>query len=500
MKTLTPSFQKKEGEDLPIKILQIGEGNFMRGFFDWLIQQLNNQGFFQGNVAAVQPTPHGKKLPTLRAQGHAYTVILRGSQNGETINESEIITAIAESVNPYNEWEELKNYALNPDIQIVTSNTTEAGLKDEQEAWTRDYALSSFPGKVVQLLYERFCHFEGDDSKGWYFIPCELVENNGDVLKEIVLKKCREWELGEDFIRWVNEANHFCRTLVDRIVTGYPRNEEEELQQQFGYEDQLMTVVEPYYLFVIDGPPEIKQLLPFDQLNTNVKFDRVDKYAELKIRLLNAPHTMLFALGTFCGEKTVYNAMQNQKLNAFVRKTMHTSIIPLLTQPKTEAEEFAEAVLQRFNNPYQQHYLSDLGQNGIAKFASRVLPLWLKCPTNGQGQHYFAIALAALLAYYRPNAYGHGQTQSTINGELYPLREKEETINKLYEEWEGLRVGTRSFEDIVHTCLVDFFDLKDKKSEALLPEALIAHYLKVIIEHGGEAVIDELTINLLEEK
>ncbi|MGY4688451.1 tagaturonate reductase [Salibacterium sp. K-3] len=493
LKTKDPE-QVRDQTGLPVKVLQIGEGNFMRGFFDWMIEHMNRQGLFNGSVAALQPTPHGRKLPDLKAQDHAYTVQLRGRLDGKTVDRADVVTAISTSVNPYEEWDRAVAAAVEPTLEILASNTTEAGLVYQEEDWNRAAAPLSFPGKTVQLLYERFLAFDGDPDKGLVLLPCELVERNGDVLKDIVLRKIEDWSLGEEFRQWVTDHNEFCQTLVDRIVTGYPANIE-QFQEKLGYEDRLFTVAEPYHLFVIEGGEKAKQILPLQDAGLNAAYADVKDYAELKIRLLNAPHTMMFALSHLYGVDTVYEAMRDKEVRAFVEGAMDHAIKPVLPYDKDEKDHFAAGVLERFENPYQRHQLTDLGQNAIQKFGTRVQPIWQRWDSGNPANQYFALALAAVIVYYQPQEKGQEKVQGAALGREFPLRESEEMITFMHDKWNEHRNGNLST-----TALVDAFLARQGELPAdETRKHLISGFVDALLENGAVQTLEQFHQNIKEE-
>ncbi|SFQ27040.1 tagaturonate reductase [Salibacterium halotolerans] len=479
--------QLKNNADLPVKVLQIGEGNFMRGFLDWMIEHMNRQGLFNGSVAALQPTPHGRKIPDLHAQDNAYTVQLRGRLDGRTIDRADLVTAISTSINPYEEWEKAVAVARAPGLEVLTSNTTEAGIVYQEEDWNRDAAPLSFPGKTTQLLYERYTAFDGDPDKGLVLLPCELVERNGDVLKDIVLRKIEDWSLSGDFRKWVTEHNEFCQTLVDRIVTGYPAGIE-EYQEKLGYEDRLLTVAEPYHLFVIEGGERARRVLPLEDAGLNAVFGPVEDYAELKIRLLNAPHTMMFAPAFLYGVDTVYEAMQNPDIRAFVEGAMDHAIKPVLPYDKEEKDRFARDVLERFDNPYQRHMLTDLGQNGMQKFGTRVQPIWEKWDSRDPANQYFTLALAALLVYYQPQEKGQEKVQGYALGRDMLLRDSEEKVNKMYDLWRRHERQELSTAALVEECTDDS-----------VHAPLVGEYIDALLENGAVSVLQQFHIDAKEE-
>jgi tagaturonate reductase len=245
--------------DFPEKVIQFGEGNFLRAFVDWMIHLANQKGRFKGRVVLVQPIAQGL-IEAVNAQDGLYTLFLRGIQDGKIVQRREIISAVSRGVNPYEKWADYLALADNPEITVVVSNTTEAGIAYVEEPLDPEKTPASFPGKLTLLLHRRFTRFDGAADKGFLILPCELIDRNGDQLLAVILKLCDHWRLGAEFKQWVSRHNFFCNTLVDRIVTGYPRNEARKLEEELGYEDALMDTGEIFHLWVIEGDPDQQHL------------------------------------------------------------------------------------------------------------------------------------------------------------------------------------------------------------------------------------------------
>jgi tagaturonate reductase len=243
------------------------------------------------------------------------------------VERNEIISSVSRGINPYSNWDEVLKVAESSDIQFVFSNTTEAGLTYLEEAYDEQKSPLSFPGKVTAFLYHRYKVMNEKPEAGLVLIPCELVEGNGDVLKELVLRYAKEWNMPKKFITWVNNHNQFCNTLVDRIVTGYPKDNIEEYRDLLGYEDVLLTAGEPYHLFAIEAGEDVAERLPFHQAGLNVKWGPITPHRELKVRLLNGPHTMMFSVCYLAGVDTVLEAMQDPDLSEFVKSGMIEEIL-----------------------------------------------------------------------------------------------------------------------------------------------------------------------------
>lgn len=388
--------------DYPIRIMQVGDGNFIRGFIDWMIYELNRKTNFQGSIVSIQATPRGKTVPKLQQQDNLFTLQLRGIQDGKIVNEKHIVDSISKSINPYSDWEETLKLAELEELEFLFSNTTEAGIRYEKEQFAQETCPLSFPAKVVSLLYHRFCHFNGDPDKGWTIIPCELIENNGDELKRICLQLAKDWALPSNFMTWLNSACTFCNTLVDRIVPGYPTKEDTKLFEEFGYEDELLTVAEPYHLFVIEGPDFLQVKLPFQAARLNVQFDKVDLYRELKVKLLNAPHTMLASIGLALGIESVREGMEDKLVSSFVKGALKEEIRETLPSAgKEKALPFIEQVYDRFANPTIYHRLADISLNSYAKFIARIWPsLFQYTKEFGHPPKRLVFAFAAFLSYF----------------------------------------------------------------------------------------------------
>ena len=436
---------------LPERVLQIGEGNFMRGFLDWMLYRMNRSGCFQGRAVAIQPTPRGKVVPKLNRQDGLYTLVQRGLENGEAVERIELVDAISRGINPYDNWAEALRTAESPDIRFVFSNTTEAGLQWSEEPWEPEKSPLSYPGKLVALLYHRYRHFQGAAEAGWVILPCELVENNGRVLKALCKQAAAHWGLPDDFVGWMDRACVFANTLVDRIVTGYPHGEEETWANRLGYHDELLTVCEPYHLFVIEGPDGLAAELPFQQAGLRVHFDRIDQYRELKVKLLNAPHTLLAAVAFLAGVDTVREAVEDRQMHAYLLQAMSGEIKETLSVANRErADGYIHDVLQRFANPYLHHRLHDISLNGLSKYKTRVLPcIHAYQAEKGTLPVALTFGLAALFVFYRGKS-GAGEKFVGLrqNGEQYEIRDHAVFVAELSEVWEradSLSAGVEHF-------------------------------------------------------
>ena len=344
------------------KIIQFGEGGFLRGFADWMIKKINDKADFNGSVVVVQPIENGM-CDMLSAQNGVYTHICRGLE-GVEVQKNDVISRC---VKPYDDFGEYLKLAENPDFRFIISNTTEAGITFSEEDKITDSPAKTFPAKLTQLLKKRFDLKLG----GFVFLPCELIDKNGENLKKCILHYADLWDLGTDFKSWIENENIFCNTLVDRINTGYPKDEKIELD----YEDNMINTSEYFHLWVIEGYNDLFREIPFDKCGLNVILtDNLEMYRTRKVRILNGAHTSLVPYALLEGFDTVKSCVDNEKMNEHIRKCVFDEIIPTLDLPEEELKQYANDVLTRFANPYIKHYLSSIALNSVSKFKVRVLP------------------------------------------------------------------------------------------------------------------------------
>lgn len=387
--------------DLPERVIQFGEGNFLRAFVDWMFHKLNRQGLFNGRVVVVQPIAEGL-VDKINAQDGLYTLLLRGLENGQPVEYKEIITSVSRGINPYADWDAFLKCAENPDIEYVISNTTEAGIAYDPNDRPDMRPPASFPGKLAVYLYHRFRHFNGDPAKGMVILPCELIDRNGDNLKKIIFRLADEWQWPQDFKDWLENHNYFLNTLVDRVVTGYPKDEAAAIQAQLGYEDDLLDTGELFHLWVIEGPAGLAERLPFTQVGLNVVWtDDMTPYRTRKVRILNGAHTAAVPASFLYGLETVGEMMDHPVMGKFVRQVVDEEIIPSINLDKGMLTDFAAAVMERFQNPYIKHYLISILLNSSSKFKARVLPSILEYHAKfGKLPEKLTFSLAALIAVY----------------------------------------------------------------------------------------------------
>lgn len=385
----------------PVRVLQFGEGNFLRAFVDYMIDIANEQGKFDGDIVLVKPIEFGS-LDRFRAQDSQYTVQLRGIADGEAKRINRVITSVTDVVDAYGEYERYAAYAKLDTLRFIVSNTTEAGIVYDDTDRLEMTPPKSYPGKLTKFLYERYRHFDGADDKGLVMLPVELIDDNGIRLKECVLKLAALWGLEDAFAAWLNDACVFTSTLVDRIVTGYPRDEAEELCREFGYQDDLIVTGEPFALWVIESEKDISAEFPLPDAGLPVIFtDNQKPYKQRKVRILNGAHTSFVLASYLCGNDIVLESMNDALILDFIKKTVFDEVIPTLTLPKQELIDFAEAVLMRFNNPYVKHALLSISLNSVSKWRARCMPSFLSyIEKEGRLPKHLTFSLAALLAFY----------------------------------------------------------------------------------------------------
>jgi tagaturonate reductase len=396
-----------------------------------MVQEMNDKAAFNGNVAVVQPIEFGM-VEKLNEQDGLYTVVLKGIRDKKGVKDVTLIDSISKGINPYNDFAEYLKLAENADTRFVVSNTTEAGIAFNDNDTPEMQPPPSFPAKVTLLLHHRFKTFKGATDKGFVFLPCELIELNGDKLKKYILKYAEKWQLGTEFINWINEANLFCNTLVDRIVPGFNPDNIPELKETKGYEDNLVVEGEQYHLWVIKGPKELEKELPFAKAGLNVKVvDDVQPYRTRKVRLLNGPHTVMTPIAYLCGEEYVRETLEHPVLGQFIRNVMKDEILPTIDLPRDEMERYMDRILDRFLNPYVQHALMSISLNSISKFRARVLPTIFDYQRkNGELPIGLVLALAALIAFYKGK---YGDKTIALNDDEVNIT----FFGKLWEKFNG---------------------------------------------------------------
>ncbi len=375
----------------PERVIQFGEGGFLRGFVDWMLQKINEESDFNGSVVVVQPIEMGM-CDMLTAQDCLYTHVIRGVEGVE----SGIVDVISRCVKPYENFDEYMKLAENPNFRFIVSNTTESGIVFSSEDKITDAPPKTFPAKLTLLMKKRYELGLG----GFILLPCELIDRNGDNLKACVLKYADLWDLGDGFKAWVEKENVFTNTLVDRINTGYPKGEDLGL----GYEDNMVNTSEFFHLWVIETECDLDKELPFSttDLNVIITRDKLEMYRTRKVRILNGAHTSLVPYALLSGFDTVKSCIDDAVMKEHVRKCVFDEIIPTLDLPKDELESYAASVIERFSNPYIKHYLTSIALNSVSKFKVRVLPSILEYVKRyGKTPSTLVFSLAKLIEFYK---------------------------------------------------------------------------------------------------
>ena len=357
----------------PERALQFGTGALLRGLIDCYLDAANRRGSFRGSVVAVGSTRSGRDR-LLNEQEGLYTLAIQGNERGQAVQEYRLISAVSRALCATDQWSDVLACARNPALEVIFSNTTEVGIAlDPRDAQAPEHPRS-FPGRLTRLLHERARTFDFSEDSGVVVLPCELIERNGEQLREIVLRLATQWALGKRFIEWIERGVPFCNTLVDRIVTGEPTGRERAaVWDALGYRDELLTCCEPYGLFAIEAPAEVEKRLAFRDADPGIVVaPDIAMYRERKVRLLNGAHTLLAPLGLLCGCETVGQAMFDERLGLFTRQLLETELVPGLATP--DANGFAREVLERFSNPYLQHPLIDITLQQSTKMRMRVVP------------------------------------------------------------------------------------------------------------------------------
>lgn len=416
-------------ENAPERVLQFGEGNFLRAFADYFIDVMNERAGFCSKAVLVRPvgTPPGYASGVediFRQQQGLYTLYLRGCANGREVCEKRVISCVSRCLNPGTDYASVLACADNPDLRFLISNTTEAGIVYDASCRFDDAPPASFPGKLTRFLYRRFQKFGAQKGRGFILLACELIEDNGRELQKCVLQYARQWDLGEAFIRWVREENLFCSTLVDRIVTGFPHAEADRLHAENGYMDRLMIAGEVFASWIIEGPQRLKEELPFEQAHLPVRItDDCAPYRQRKVRILNGAHTCMAPGAYLAGRKHVRSCMEDPVIRAFTEKAMWKEILPTLSLPERELRDFAQSVTERFRNPFIDHALLSICLNSTSKWRVRVLPSLLAYTAEkGSLPPCLTASFAFYIAFYR--------------GAEYPLRDNK-NILEFFDNFRG---------------------------------------------------------------
>jgi tagaturonate reductase len=451
----------------PVKVLQFGGGNFLRGFADWIVDVLNEKAEFNGAIDIITSVTPGT-AEQINEQDGLYYLVTQGTVNGKQVSETRLITSVNRAINPAKDFNEFVRCGQNPDLRFIISNTTEAGIAFDESDISTQTLPKSFPGKLTLLLYERYKFYNGSLDKTIIVLPCELIENNADKLKEIVLRYASHWKLDAAFIDWINH-NTFCNTLVDRIVPGFPKETITKVQDETGYDDKLTVAAEPFYFWAIEGPSSVQKEFPTDiaKLSNVIFTNDIAPYRLRKVRILNGAHTALTPVAYLRGIRTVKEAMDDSYVSEFIRETISGEIIPTLPLSPNELVEFANAVSDRFKNPFIKHQLISISLNSISKFKVRVLPTLVDyLAIKKRLPDHLVSSFAALICFYK----------GEWNGAQIPLNDSPEVLAVIKRAWDQ-----DSIDETVSIILSDklLWDADLTKIDGLLASTILkVHELK----------------------
>ncbi len=469
----------------PEKILQFGTGVLLRGLPDYFVHKANQQDLFCGRIVVVKSTSSAG-ADAFEQQNNLYTLSIKGIEDGRETSHYEINNAISRVLAANQQWPEILKSAENPDLEIVFSNTTEVGIVMSEDN-INDIPPASFPGKLLAILYRRFIYFDGDTDKGLIIVPTELITDNGTKLKSIVTALAKLNELPKEFMDWLNTANDFCNTLVDRIVPGaLSPAEHTKTCNLLGYEDQLLIMAEPFRLWAIETTSQrVQRRLSFALADPNVLLvPSIEKYKEIKLRLLNGTHTLSCAIALLAGFNTVKEAMQDSTFNEFIRLLMQDEIGPSIlsdTILATDVKDFSSKVIDRFANPHLAHKWESIALNYSSKMAMRNIPLLKKWYTkSSEAPQLFALGFAAYLYLLK----------SELRGEQYIHVINEKTIELQDELAPRLYVAWSEPEKIVHTILSDIDLWGEDLTKLPNFEGTVTQKLQQIIEEGPLKAIE----------
>ncbi len=484
MKPLNRTTSNKT-QKAPERIIQFGGGNFLRAFTDWMIDILNKETDFNGSVVIVKPTEKGD-YDALKKQEGLFHVAIDGVREDALVSKVVLVESVSRVIQPYTHWDEYLDLAKNPDMRFIISNTTEAGIKFSTSDTLQNIPPKEFPAKLTIWLYHRFQHFEGAIDKGCIILPCELIEQNGDTLKSTILEYATHWNLGVKFISWIKESNYFYNTLVDRIVSGYPKERSKAILEKTGYEDSLLVAAEDYHSWVIQGDKIIQKELPFAHTSLNVKFvDDIKAFREMKVRILNGAHTSMVPVGYLSGLRTVKEVMDDSLTNQFVSEILSQEITKTLQGFSTsELDDFVKTTLDRFRNPTLKHFLISISLNSTSKFVARLLPALKEyVVANNHLPKRIVFALSCLFRFY----------QGTYDGENIALNDNPIVLASFEKQWKLHLTEIITYQQMVSFLLRDVsiwgenLDTINGLSEA------VTENLRAIEQHGARSVIKQIT-------
>jgi tagaturonate reductase len=469
---------------LPERVLQFGTGGLLRGLPDYFIDKANRQGIFNGRIVVVKSTNRGDS-DAFEKQDSLYTLCIRGVENGKKVEENIVCSAISRVLSARHEWSAVLECAHNPQMQVIISNTTEVGIQLVNED-IRNHPPVSFPAKLLAFLHERYIAFDGSKQSGMVIVPTELINNNAKKLESIVLDLAHLNGLDENFIEWLENCNYFCNSLVDRIVPGTDKAVQGEMEKELGVKDELLIVSEVYRLWAIEGNGNVSNILTFSKADDGVVItEDINLFKELKLRLLNATHTLSSGVAFLSGIDTVKDAMEDNVLNRFISELMMLDISPAIPYDVTvlQAEEFGAKVLDRFRNAFIEHHWLSITLNYTQKLKARAIPVLLKyCEKFRAVPENFATGFAAYLLFMKATKVTNEQYYGYANGKEYLIND--EKAAWYYDLWQKYDVA-----ELVDIVLqdVDLWDADLTKLPGFEQE--VTEKLKMMIADGLPATL-----------
>lgn len=481
--------------EYPVKVVQFGEGNFLRAFVEYQIDLANEKGLFNGSVVLVKPIEFGS-TENFHKQDCQYTLRLSGRVNGKPYQETRQITCVRDIVSPFEDYQKYIDTAKIDTLRFVVSNTTEAGIVFNEKDSFEEKKNITYPGKLTQFLYARYQAFNGAEDKGLIILPVELIDDNGEHLREDVLKYIDLWKLPEGFRTWVEKDCAFCSTVVDRIVTGWVRDEAErnKIYQELGYIDNLLDTAEPFALWVIEGPRgwDIEKEWPMDKAfegkeGMDVVFtDNQKPYKQRKVRILNGAHTSFVLASYLKGNDYVNQSMNDPLIRNFMDHTIEDEIIPTLTLPRDVCESFAKAVVDRFNNPYINHALLSIALNSVSKWRARDLPSFkVYAEKYGKLPEHLTFSIAALMAFYSSTERGEGCLIGHRGDQTYQIKDDPDVLDFFASE------STKDTRTFVHDYLSNVNFHGEDLTKILNTEDKVTEYLDEIRKEGMEKALEK---------
>ncbi len=479
LKVLTSAVHEKK--TAPVRIMQFGEGNFLRAFMDWMIQKLNNTGKYSGHVVVVQPLPVGR-VQALADQNGLYTVILQGlNEKKEPVKTHEVIDVLDDFVNPYTAYDKFLKYGESKDLQVIISNTTEAGIAfDEKDvAFDSDHACpESYPGKLLALLKRRYqvLGMKGEIA----IMPCELIDDNGDVLHNVLVKLAKARKEENGFIDFLNKSCHYTCSLVDRIVPGFPRDEFSNLCEEYGYVDNNMVKGEYFNLLVYRNEEFCEKVFPLNKIGEPVHciyVPDVHPYKQRKVRILNGSHSSLVPVAYLAGFDEVRESLLDEEVAKFLKYEIHNEIVP--TVHVKDVEKFAHDVFDRFMNPYVHHKLMSIALNSISKFKERDLPTIIDdYNVKGVYPSHLTYAFANLIKFYDGKRINKNGVEEPI-----ALQDTASYIDFMRKAWDEYYQNKNALALVDKVLSNAEFWGKDLVKEEKGLDKVVASHLEFILEH-----------------